>query len=81
MFVVINVKGNFVVKKNALTVVFTVSLTVLSPAVFKSPCNILFGIVPKFDKLLNTLLVPFLIGDGSLLYPLAKGLKIALSKA
>jgi len=24
MFVVINVKGNFVVKKNALTVVFTV---------------------------------------------------------
>ena len=39
----------------------------------------LFGIVTRFEKLSNALLVPFRIGDGSDLYTLATGLKIILS--
>jgi hypothetical protein len=48
-------------------------------AVFKSPCKILFGIVMRLDKLVNTLLVLDFIGEGKDLYPFATGLKITLS--
>ena len=43
-------------------VVFIIKRIVLFPADLKSPCNILFGIVTKFDKLFNALLVPALTG-------------------
>ena len=41
----------------------------------------LFGIVTRFDKLFNALLVPVLIGEGNFLYPAATGLNKTLSNA
>ena len=66
---------------NIPTVVFTKNLKELIPAPFKSPWRRLFGTVTKFVRLPKALPVPFLIGEGICLYPLAKGSKIALSKA
>ena len=59
---------------------FTTSLPVLIAANFRSPCRTLFGIVIKVDRLFKAFPVPFLIGTGKALYPLATGLKITLSK-
>ena len=62
------------------TVVFITNLPVFIPAFFKSPCKILFGIVTKFDKLLNELLTPVLIGDGKFFINTCNWLKNNLSK-
>ena len=59
---------------------FTTSLPVLTAANFRSPCRTLFGIVIKVERLFKAFPVPFLIGTGKALYPLATGLKITLSK-
>ena len=56
------------------------NLPVLTPALENSPCRILFGIVTSDERLVNALLVPFLTGEGKILYALAIGLKITLSK-
>ena len=44
------------------SVVLIKSLALLFTADPKSPCNMLFGIVIKFDKLFKALPVPVLIG-------------------
>ena len=58
-----------------------VKLPIELPNSLKFPCKILFGIdnsIPIFEV---KLLAPLLIGDGSLLYPLAIGSNIMSSKA
>ena len=58
---------------NSPTVVLITNLPVFIIAVLTSPCKTLLGIVIRFDKFLTALLVPFWIGSGNFLYPLATG--------
>ena len=66
--------------QNSQIVVLITNLPVFIPAFLNSPCKTLFGIVTTLLKFSSELLTPDLTGFGKILYALATGSNITLSR-